>query len=618
VSENLKTLVALTLGGLAIGLVTAPLAAGAYVAWRFGAPVTEITPLSYFEHGRTLHLARPEIFRPSYLAGLAGALAPMALLVGAGYRPRSTRYGDARWAARGDLREAGLLAAPGRDALLLAKLGSPRSRARFLASRDHPHVLVAAPTGAGKGVGVVIPNLLTWGGSVICLDVKGENFAKTARRRRAMQDRVFRFAPYDAEGRSHRYNPLEDAARIHNADRRFTEIRRLAAALIVPRGKSDEPFVPGARDLFAAASMLAIEAGTPTIGAVYRLLSASGEAGQLFAEYAEQARHASARAIFRRFSGYDPKTLSVFLSVAMDAGLGVWADPAVVAATSASDFDFGEFRRSPSALYVTVSPNDIEPLAPLIRLLFQQAVAILQRAEPASDEIWPVLLLVDEFRSLGRMDALVQAITTLRSYGVRVMLVTQNLANLEELYGRAGRDTILSNCAIKLFMSPGDEGTPAWLSRAIGDRTRERRTISKAAGQGLFARRTVSSAEEGARLIREEEITRLGADRLILLVQDARPVLARKIRYYEDRALRRLYEGQAGDLPEPERMHPEGSTSPAAKTAPSIETAAESIPVGGVSTEEDDALIDALTRAMAIAEEAEQFADSVEKEALET
>ena len=207
---------------------------------------------------------------------LAFALAGIALL----WRPALTLHGTARWAEPGELRRAGLLARRLEEVRgpIWGKLGPPKSRAPWLSSEKIVHSLVAAPTGAGKGVGVVIPTLLTYPGSTVVLDVKGENYEKTARRRQELGDRVFKFAPYAKDRRSHRYNPFDEVAAAPER-RRFSEALRLANSLVEAKGKGTESWVDGAREIFAATAVVALERGTPTIAAVYDLLTAAGRAG---------------------------------------------------------------------------------------------------------------------------------------------------------------------------------------------------------------------------------------------------------------------------------------------------------------------------------------------------
>ncbi|WMS45230.1 type IV secretion system ATPase VirD4 (plasmid) [Acuticoccus sp. MNP-M23] len=554
-SKTAREISTLALFGLAVGLMLGVLAAGVYTTWRSGGDIANTGFGAFFEHAPWVVGGFKEPFKTGLMI-LGGVAAVLAVATAAiGYKPKRTSHGSAEWAKPQELRKAGLTS-PVADVLgpIYGKMGGPKSGDEFFTSSDIPHSLIAAPTGSGKGVGVVIPTLLTYKGSVFCLDVKGENFALTARRRVAMGDRVFKFAPYDPHGRTHRFNPLEYIAEIHPR-RRFTEARRLAASLVVAHGNG-QGFLEGAREVFAACALLAIERGKPRISAVYDALAEPGEAFELFQRLAREVKSEEAKKIFNRMGGMESRILSSYLSVLADGGLGLWADPAVRAATDASDFGIENLRRDPTSVFVIVSPNDLVPLAPLIRLMFQQTIAVLQRAEPGKDEPYPVLFLLDEFASLGRMEVLQQAVTTLRGYGGRIMIVVQTLASLRDqrLYGREGAAVFLANCRLQLFMSPADEDTPEYVSKAIGDFTRLAKSKSWRSNEWVS---NYSEREEGVRLIRAAELRQLGSEKIVALVQNMKPVIAERVSYYEDKQLLPLFEGQTGRMPEPHSLHPE-------------------------------------------------------------
>lgn len=266
--------------------------------------------------------------------------------------------------------------------VILGKLGGPRGFAPFIRStRDkYCNTLLVAPPGGGKGVGVVIPTLLTWPGSTIVLDVKGENYEKTASRRREMGDTVFVFSPFAEDGQTHRFNPLEAVAALKDKGRQYSELQRIAEHLLVPNGHADRNFMPGARELFVGAASAILKQDNPPIGAVLRALAptlpddesepVSNSMGARLQVLARQAVHDEARDSLLQFAAYDPKTLAIYLSVLKGSGLGTWANPAVDAATSANDFDLGSLRRRPQSIYIVIPPNDMKVLAPVARLFF--------------------------------------------------------------------------------------------------------------------------------------------------------------------------------------------------------------------------------------------------------
>ncbi|AHG50108.1 type VI secretion protein (plasmid) [Rhizobium leguminosarum bv. trifolii CB782] len=457
--------------------------------------------------------------------------------------------GTARWAHVGEMRAAGYfqryssISGP-----VFGKTGGPFWSDYYLTNGAQPHSLIVAPTRAGKGVGVVIPTLLTFKGSIIALDVKGELFELTSRARKTFGDNVLKFAPLDPERRTTCYNPLLDIAALPS-DRQFTEARRLAANLITAKGQGAEGFINGARDLFVAGILACIERDTPTIGAVYDLFAQPGEKYQLLGRLAEETKNKEAQRVFNDMAGNDTKILTSYTSVLGDGGLNLWADPLVKAATSRSDFSIYDLRRRSTCLYLCVSPNDLEVVAPLMRLLFQQIVSVLQRSLPGKDENHEVLFLLDEFKHLGKLETIETAITTIAGYKGRFMFIIQSLSALSGTYDEAGKQNFLSNTGIQVFMATADDETPLYISKAIGEYTFVARSTSYS--QGRIFDRNIQNSNQGAPLLRPEQVRLLDDDNEIVLIKGRPPLKLRKVRYYSDRALKRIFESQTGTLPEP-------------------------------------------------------------------
>ena len=567
-SGNAKAILLLALGGLFIGSMLGVLTAGAYATWVRGGDMTNVGFGTIFAFLPTSWQFITEPFRTAAMIGGGVALAGAILVPAAGMRQALTSHGSARWATEAEMKRAKLLSNIAKlNGPIFGKLGGPKSRAAYLTSISIPHSLIAAPTGVGKGVGIVTPTLLTYPGSIVCLDLKGANFENTARHRRRIGDRVYKFAPYDPDGRTHRFNPL-DAIVATEERRRFTEARRLAASFISLPGTTAQGFLEGARDIFAATAILAIQRGLPTIAAIHDALSGEGKTSAAFFRMGFEVRSKSARMIFNKFASRDDKHLSAYMSILMDGGLGLWNDPMVRDATAASDFKLGELRSRPTSIFLVIPPNDIEALAPLVRLIFQQTVAVLQRERPVLEkgEKYPVLMLLDEFVSLGRMDGLKTAITTLREYNVRVMIVVQTISSLRDLYGKDGAGTFVSNCGMQVFMGPADEETPDYISKAIGDYTRTTRSKSWKGGELTTS---YSERVESARLIRPEQIRLMGETQVVALVQNMLPILAHRVTFYEDRKLNRIFEAQRGDYPEPPKIEPYDPEEPRLDDGPS-------------------------------------------------
>jgi len=550
--------------GTAIGAMVGVIGASAYVTIKSGRKFEDVGLLDIFQYAPWVIGRYTETFQTGSMIIAAAAVIGSIVFIALSYQSSLSSHGTARWATKEELRKSGLAVRLNKlSGPIYAKLGSPASRGEFITSHDIPHSFICAPTGSGKGVGIVIPTLLTYGGSVICLDIKGENFEATARARIKLGDKVFRFSPLDPDGRSHRFNPLEKLSKLP-PERRFTEAQRIAESFIVMVGDNVQGFLVSAKQIFAATVLVAVERKTPTMAAVYDILSEGGDFNKLFAKLAKGTSVEEAKSIYQRMAGISDRTLSAYMSVLFDGGLGIWRDGFVRAATESSDFKIDDLRRKPASIYIVVSPNDLAVLAPVIRLLFQQTIAILQNAEPGKDEPYPVLFLLDEFPQLGRMTALSGAISTIRGFGGRIMIVAQSLSSLKGTYGPEGAQNFLANCRLQLFMAPADSDTPDYVSKAIGNFTRKSRSKSWAMGQ--IGTSNVQEREEGAQLIRPEQLRNLDEDDVVMLIQNTDPIRAQKVRYYEDRFLKPIFEGQTGMLPLPPKLMIKGNMSLAGKT----------------------------------------------------
>ena len=355
---------------------------------------------------------RPNDFRLVNLIvggfGLAGLLLS-AVLSGSAL----TRFGRTHWQKAAEMRKNGFFGKPG-TGFIVGKMGKPKSNGKFITSKVFPHALIIAPTGRGKTTGFVIPNLLTFKGSAVVLDVKGENFEATARHRASQGDEVFRFAPTDwHDRRTHRYNPLLRIAELEDPDRKQMELQLLASLFLQADSDRVQGLLKGGIDLFVAAGLLAFERGRPTLGEIYRISASGGNKQKEFMKRRDEVQNRAAKLIFERLASTNNDTLTSYVSLLMTSGLDQWSNPAIDKATEVSDFDFRTIRKKPFSVFLVVQPLMVKPLAPLIRLFFSDLISALQDKEPGKDEPWPVMIMLDEFNRLGKMPIVVESIETL-------------------------------------------------------------------------------------------------------------------------------------------------------------------------------------------------------------
>lgn len=539
-------ILSLTLVGLAVGYVVAT----GYLTIRYGLSTQAFDVTLLAREYRALGVSAPRDFLWVNLIlavfGIAALMLSVTLLSDA-----LTRFGTTHWQTRGEMKRNGFFAKPG-GGFLLGKLGPPKSKRPFLVSKTFPHALIVAPTGRGKGVGFVIPNLLTYKGSAVVLDVKGENFRETSRFRASMGDKVFRFAPTDWDRPTHRYNPLARIAAMTNPDRQQMELKLTAKLFLQTDNEKLSGLLAGGIDLFVAAGLLAFERGVPTIGEIYRITASGGDKQKEYLKRSLEVKNTSAKLIFERMASTNNDTLTSYLSLLMTSGLDTWDNRAIDAATATSDFSFRDIRRRPHAIYLVVESEMIRPLAPLIRLFFSDLIASLQAQEPGDDEPWPVMIMLDEFDRLGKMPIVAESIKTLRSFGGNLAIVTQTIPALDEIYGENTRRSLQGGAGVKLYLTPSEQKTIEELSQAVGKTTKRVVTRSRAVGRNPFEGRSVSERTEDTPLLTEDQARRMDLDEVILVIDAQMPIRARRIKYFEDPALKALHAGQAGSFPYPD------------------------------------------------------------------
>lgn len=467
---------------------------------------------------------------------------------------RLTAFGTTHWMTKPELRKKNFHADP-RVGFVLGKTSGPKQKGRFIVSGKHPHCLLVAPTNRGKGVGFVIPNLLSYKGSAVVLDVKGENYEATARFREKMGQTIYRFSPRDFDQPSHRYNPLARIATYSNPAKRMAELEKTASLFL----QADEPgaasFLPNSREVFVACAILAYEQNNLTLGHIYKLAYGGNAPNVKFAEFAKLVKDRSAKLLFQKLSNTTEKTLSAYLSVLSSAGMAPWSNPHTCAVTAKTDFDFFTFRKNPQTVYFTIPADDIASIAPLVRLFFSDLIATLQHHMPGKDEPFPVLILLDEFQRIGKMQIIVDSISLLRGYGGNLAIVTQTIPNLDEVYGETSRKALQGGAGIKLYLTPSEEDTVKELSAAVGTTTKRVVSKSRTIGKdGIFGT-NVSERTEEHPLLTTDQARRLPDDDVVIVVDADMPIRAKRIQYYEDHAYQELYESQDFNAPLPQPPH---------------------------------------------------------------
>ena len=522
-----------------LALLAAQYLAGFFFLWVHHLDPRSATPLTVVRYAY-YYGAREEV-RSALLHACELGLAAVSL-VGVVFllpRPRAL-HGDIRFATRREIARAGLL---GDRGIILGRTGS-----RCLMLNGQQGVALAAPPRAGKGTGVVVPNLLNWPDSVICVDIKRENWALTAGFRERSGQACYLFDPFAEDGSSARWNPFFYVSPV--PQRRVNDLQRIAEMLYPDPPNVDPFWTASARSLFLGIALYLFEtpSAPKTIGEVLRQGMASDDEG--FGAHWK-------RVIEGRNSGrvplspqcvralYDvidlaPVTASSIRKT-FTSRLDLWLNPILDAATSGNDFDLRQLRRRPMSIYVGVNPDDLHRLRPVLSLFFQQAIGLQTRALPEHDPTLrlQVMMMLDEFAALGRIPIIAEAISYLPGYNVRVVLVLHTPAQLREVYGANAAETMLKSLAARIVFAPKDHADAREISDELGFTTVKARTWSKpvfdfADSKGRRSR-SVSVSEQRRALLLPQEVKELGAEQAIIFYEGLRPIRCQKVRYFNDR-----------------------------------------------------------------------------------
>lgn len=465
------------------------------------------------------------------------ALTWVALLVLASRPRRRAMHGDARFAHAGDLARQGLFRHAG-TGIVVGKSGG-----RILRLGGQQFAILAAPTRSGKGVGVVVPNLLDYLESVVVLDIKQENFDLTSGWRAAQGHAVYLFNPFAEDRRTHRWNPLTYVS----ADPAFRVSDLMAiAAMLYPDGSDEQKFwVSQARNAFLAFALYlfdcrddALATGfpaltPPTLGAVYRL--SSGDGGDLRGHLSGLARQPflgpHAQTAFATLLSQADETFASIIG-SFKEPLNAWINPVLDAATSDDDFLLTDVRRRRMTIYVGIQPHKLAEARVVLNLFFSQLINANTRELPQANPHLrhQCLLLMDEFTSIGRIDILASAIGYIAGYNLRLLPVIQSMAQLDATYGKDLARTIITNNALQIVYAPREQQDANDYSEMLGYTTVRRQNITRGRE---FSR---SESEEKRALMLPQELKALGADREVILYEGlAHPALCSKIRYYRER-----------------------------------------------------------------------------------
>ena len=459
---------------------------------RLGSPWFDLlgTPIYHpwklFEWWFSYGAYTPEIFDTGgAIAGSSGMVAVAVAIAMSVWRSRQARlvttYGSARWANAHDIRKAGLTQPEG------VFLG--QHDRQYLRHEGPEHVLTFAPTRSGKGVGLVVPTLLSWGASSVITDLKGELWALTAGwRQKHAKNKVLRFEPASTSG-GVCWNPL-DEIRL-GTEYEVGDVQNLATLIVDPDGKGlDSHWQKTAFALLVGVILHALykakdDGGTATLPSVDAMLAdPNRDIGELWMEMATyghvdgQNHHAIGSAARDMMDRPEEEAGSV-LSTAKSY-LALYRDPVVARNVSRSDFRIKQLMHEddPVSLYIVTQPNDKARLRPLVRVMVNMIVRLLadkmdfEGGRPVAHYKHRLLMMLDEFPSLGKLEIMQESLAFVAGYGIKCYLICQDINQLKSRETGYGHDeSITSNCHVQNAYPPNRVETAEHLSRLTGQTT---------------------------------------------------------------------------------------------------------------------------------------------------
>jgi type IV secretion system protein VirD4 len=489
-------------------------AATQFIAWRLnhhpalGQPLIGpiYAPWAWFSWNARYRKQMPALFAPVHAAGGAlGMIAALGALLALGVRGRTGErhegvHGTAHWADRTEIEATSLLPRRGQRGEGVYVGGWRDSRnLHYLRHNGPEHIAAIAPTRSGKGVGLVVPTLLSWPHSLVVNDQKAELWHLTAGwRQREAGNTVLRFDPGAASG-SIGFNPLAEIrlGTIHEVG----DVQNLVTILVDPEGKglvdhwakTSHAFLTGAilHVLYRARATgsvgalpqvaLALSDPARPVGDLYRdMLDNKWAAGETHPTIATAARDMTNRPDEERGS---------VLSTAMSF-LSLYRDPLIARNVSRSDFRIMDLmnHEKPVSLYLVVRAEDKDRMKPLMRLIINQLVRVLLRPDityaggrPQMPHKHRLLLMLDEFPSYGKLEVFQEALAYIAGHGIKAYLIMQDIAQLWGAYGRD--ESVISNCHLRVAYAPNKIETADWLSRMTGTATIVKEDITTSGGR---------------------------------------------------------------------------------------------------------------------------------------
>ena len=489
-----------------------------------------------------------------YLA--AGSLPHLPRLF-KGTKTKTKQIGEgqatAAWATKTELQQTSLLNSTG---LLLGRWSETKHSTinNMLRWQPEGHLLTVAPTGAGKGVGVVIPNLLTYPGSVVAIDPKGENYQISSRARRRMGQTVFRLDPFNVCGskRQAKLNPLDLLD--PDSDDFADDALVIADMLVLRTGNEKDPHWDEKALTVLQGLIMFVVTHAPEedchLGEVRRLLTSSSDTWDNVLEMMSEAGGAIASTAHQLERMAIEERASV-LSTAM-RHTAFLESTQVVRSLCASSFDLLSLKQSEVSLYLVLPADKLSTYSRLLRLWIATTLQVMIKVKSIPQH--RVLFMLDEMAQLGTMQPLVKAVSLMRGYHMRLWMILQDLGQLKSLYPDNQWQTFLSNSKVQQYFGVTDQETAEYVSKLAGETTIDVTSTTEGKNTGKSHKSIFDStdsrgtnrgqtiSEQVRPLLRPDEVRRLPAEEQLIFIQGIAPIWANKLKYYQDVEFNDLYD----------------------------------------------------------------------------
>lgn len=459
-----------------------------------------------------------------------------------------TTFGSSKWADADEMEERDLFEEGG---LRIGVVETPEGEMPISYNGDR-HGLVVAPNRSGKGTTQIVPNLLTYEGSVLCIDPKGENALITAPKRKAMGQKVMVVDPWhiaDIDGiATARFNPLEWLVL---GDPDISENAMMLADAIVIKTSDKEAFWDQMATGFLQGAILYVatderEEGQRHLARVRDLMMLDGEdLRTLFERMLESPHHVVASTGARMLQMDDRLLSNVMASI--QSHTQFLDSPRLRENMAVSDFKFEDLKRGKMTIYLVLPADRLHAFSPWLRLLIQQSITVNAR-DVANKPEKPVLFILDELAALGRLSKVQEAYGLMAGFGLQLYGVVQDLGQLKRIYGDSF-ETFIGNSGLIQYFGSRDRMTAEYFSALCGETTvwnfstALSRTFSSSTGNSGGASSTTNgetdtTAAAQRKLAYPDELMRLHQEKQLVFIENMNPIRARKVPWFKDEELR--------------------------------------------------------------------------------